>query len=38
VEDVVDNLRAGGVDELGLLTEQIPPGTNIKLPGGAAGL
>jgi biopolymer transport protein ExbD/biopolymer transport protein TolR len=24
VEDVVDNLRAGGVDELGLLTEEIP--------------
>jgi biopolymer transport protein ExbD len=24
VEDVVDNLRAAGVDELGLLTEQIP--------------
>jgi biopolymer transport protein ExbD len=24
VEDVVDNLRAAGVDQLGLLTEQIP--------------
>ncbi len=24
VEDVVDNLRAGGVDEVALLTEQIP--------------
>ncbi len=24
VEDVVDNLRAGGVDDVGLLTEQIP--------------
>jgi biopolymer transport protein ExbD/biopolymer transport protein TolR len=24
VEDVVDNLRAAGVDEVGLLTEQIP--------------
>ena len=24
VEDVVDNLRASGVDQLGLLTEQIP--------------
>jgi biopolymer transport protein ExbD len=23
VEDVVDNLRAGGVDDVGLLTEQI---------------
>ena len=25
VEDVVDNLRAAGVDQLGLLTEQIDP-------------
>lgn len=25
VEDVVDNLRAAGIDELGLLTEQVPP-------------
>jgi biopolymer transport protein ExbD/biopolymer transport protein TolR len=25
VEDVVDNLRAGGVDDVGLLTEQIAP-------------
>jgi len=24
VEDVIDNLRAAGVDQLGLLTEQIP--------------
>ena len=24
VMDVVDNLRAAGVDQLGLLTEQIP--------------
>jgi len=24
VEDVVDNLRSAGVDQLGLLTEQIP--------------
>jgi hypothetical protein len=23
VEDVVDNLRAGGVDDVGLLTEQV---------------
>ena len=23
VEDVVDNLRAGGVDDVGLLTEQM---------------
>jgi biopolymer transport protein ExbD len=35
VEDVVDNLRAGGVDELGLLTEEIPP--NMKLPPPKAG-
>src|SRR5215475_13239071 len=27
VEDVVDNLRAAGVDDVGLLTEQIPQGT-----------
>ena len=38
VEDVIDNLRAAGVDQLGLLTEQIPdanrrPGTP---PAGAA--
>jgi len=25
VEDVVDNLRAGGVDQLGLITEQVAP-------------
>jgi biopolymer transport protein ExbD len=25
VEDVVDNLRAAGVDQLGLLTEQVNP-------------
>jgi biopolymer transport protein ExbD/biopolymer transport protein TolR len=24
VEDVVDNLRAGGVDDVGLITEQLP--------------
>jgi len=30
VEDVVDNLRAAGVDQLGLLTEQVAP------PAGAA--
>ena len=35
VEDVVDNLRAGGVDELGLLTEEIPQ--NAKLPPPQAG-
>jgi len=27
VEDVVDNLRAGGVDQLGLLADQIPDGS-----------
>jgi biopolymer transport protein ExbD len=32
VEDVVDNLRAAGVDQLGLLTEQIAP----QGPAGAA--
>ena len=31
VEDVVDNLRAAGVDQLGLLTEQTPQGG--KKPG-----
>jgi biopolymer transport protein ExbD len=25
VEDVVDNLRAAGVDQLGLITEQVAP-------------
>jgi biopolymer transport protein ExbD/biopolymer transport protein TolR len=40
VEDVVDNLRAGGVDELGLLTEQIPQNTPVTKPpaAGAGGL
>jgi biopolymer transport protein ExbD/biopolymer transport protein TolR len=34
VEDVVDNLRAGGVDDVGLLTEQILDNTlpNSKKP------
>ena len=32
VEDVVDNLRAAGVDQLGLLTEQLNPGNQ---PGAA---
>jgi biopolymer transport protein ExbD len=38
VVDVVDNLRASGVDQLGLLTEQIQ-GDKAKTPGaaGAAG-
>ena len=30
VEDVVDNLRAAGIDELGLLTEQVPPNERPK--------
>jgi biopolymer transport protein ExbD len=30
VEDVVDNLRAAGIDEIGLLTEQLPPGQTLK--------
>jgi biopolymer transport protein ExbD/biopolymer transport protein TolR len=30
VEDVVDNLRAAGIDELGLLTEQVPPNQQNK--------
>ena len=36
VEDVVDNLRAAGIDELGLLTEQLPPNEKPR-PIGAAG-
>jgi biopolymer transport protein ExbD/biopolymer transport protein TolR len=36
VEDVVDNLRAAGIDELGLLTEQLPPNEKQR-PLGAAG-
>jgi biopolymer transport protein ExbD/biopolymer transport protein TolR len=34
VEDVIDNLRAAGVDQLGLLTEQIPDAN--KRPGAPA--
>jgi biopolymer transport protein ExbD len=30
VEDVVDNLRAGGVDEVGLLTEQTTDATRLR--------
>ena len=30
VEDVVDNLRAGGVDEVGLLTEQTTDANRLK--------
>ncbi len=37
VEDVVDNLRAGGVDELGLLTEEIPQGAQRPPASGAGG-
>jgi biopolymer transport protein ExbD/biopolymer transport protein TolR len=39
VEDVVDNLRAAGVDQLGLLTEQIPQDhkpTDVAAPPAAA--
>src|ERR1700682_1376165 len=36
VEDVVDNLRAAGIDELGLLTEQLPPNEKQR-PMGPAG-
>ena len=34
VTDVVDNLRAAGVDQLGLLTEQIPDKNAIDAPVG----
>jgi biopolymer transport protein ExbD/biopolymer transport protein TolR len=36
VEDVVDNLRAAGVDQLGLLTEQIPQERRALAPPPAA--
>jgi len=37
VEDVIDNLRAAGVDQLGLLTEQIPDvNRRPNAPAGAA--
>ncbi|MGA3202941.1 MAG: biopolymer transporter ExbD [Bryobacteraceae bacterium] len=32
VEDVIDNLRAAGVDQLGLLTEQIAPSNAPAVP------
>ena len=35
VEDVVDNLRAAGVDQIGLITEAIPD-ANKKAPGAPA--
>jgi len=34
VEEVVDNLRAGSVDEVGLLTEQVLDGRKIPVGGG----
>ena len=34
VEDVVDNLRAGSVDEVALLTEQVTDGRKIPVGGG----
>jgi biopolymer transport protein ExbD/biopolymer transport protein TolR len=38
VEDVVDDLRAGGVDQLGLLTEQIQDKNKPAAAGGSGGL
>jgi biopolymer transport protein ExbD/biopolymer transport protein TolR len=40
VEDVVDNLRAGGVDEVGLLTEQTTDANRLKqvMKGSGGGL
>ena len=39
VEDVVDNLRAGGVDDVGLLTDQVPQAVTDekKKPEGGSG-
>ena len=37
VVDVVDNLRAAGVDQLGLLTEQIHGNQEAAAPAAAAG-
>jgi len=37
VVDVVDNLRAAGVDQLGLLTEQIQETRPTTKPGTSAG-
>src|ERR1017187_980623 len=37
VEDVVDNLRAGGVDDIGLLTDQVPQAAPDKKPEGNPG-
>ena len=36
VEDVIDNLRAAGVDQLGLLTEQIAPSGPAATPAPAS--
>ena len=35
VEDVVDSLRSAGVDQIGLLTEQIPQDRPTPAPGEA---
>jgi biopolymer transport protein ExbD len=32
VEDVIDNVRAAGVDQIGLITELIPTGTPVTTP------
>ncbi len=37
VEDVVDNLRAGSVDEVGLLTEQTSDKNRLRQALGKAG-
>jgi biopolymer transport protein ExbD len=37
VAEVVDNLRAGGVDDVGLLTEQVVANTPEKKPEGGSG-
>jgi biopolymer transport protein ExbD/biopolymer transport protein TolR len=37
VEDVVDNLRAGGVDDVGLITEQLPADDTKKPVAAAPG-
>ena len=37
VEDVVDNLRAGGVDDIGLLTDQVPQAVDKKPEGSPGG-
>jgi biopolymer transport protein ExbD/biopolymer transport protein TolR len=37
VTDVIDNLRAAGVDQIGLLTEQVRQNERIPRASGAAG-